>query len=115
MAEWRRKPRHRNPGPWLWPILRGVPVVCQSKPILLGLNAYTSAVKHTIAALEVGDCFVVNGYPQKARKASDGRSLDLRATALQPSREVKQYAKDFGYKIKCRTIGRGVVMVWRVA
>lgn len=114
MAEWRARPERWKDRPWTWPILRGVPVPPQSKPVLGRLDVYSTAVKHTMAALEVGDAFMVNGYPQKTGKARDGRN-SLRATSLQPSREVRGYAREFGYRIKCRTVGRGVVMVWRVA
>jgi hypothetical protein len=112
---WRERPERWKDRPWTWPILRGVPVPVQSKPVLGRLDVWTTAVKHTMAALDVGDAFLVNGYPQQSGKAKDGRRQSLRATSLQPSREVRQYAREFGYGIKCRTVGRGVVMVWRTA
>lgn len=105
MADWKPRPRRWETRQWHWPILKGVPIPkAMREPA--GYNVVYRALKPTIAAMEVGDCIVLAGWA-----AQPG----VYKAAQQPGREVKGYAKDFGYKIKCRTVGRGVVMVWRVA
>lgn len=108
-AEWRLSPdeRTRDGAPWTWPVLRGVPVPRQVRPARV--EGSRLALKHTLATLAVGECFAVNGYPQKS-----GRTA-LQTTSLQVAREVRQYARDFGIRITCRCVGKGVVMVWRTA
>lgn len=110
MTAWKPRPREWKARPWVWPILHGVPVPPQYKP--LRAEAVAMGIKHTLAALEVGECFVVNGYGQKA---ADGRQGLAHRTSLQVANDVRRLARDFGIRITCRTVGRGVVMVWRTA
>ncbi len=103
MAEWKPRPHRWEGGDWLWPVVRGVPVPLKGKAVSAKVPQNGRAIKATMARLEVGDAMFVQGYP-------NGTS-----TALAPDQRVRQYARDFGYRITCRTVGRGVVMVWRVA
>lgn len=101
-AAWRERPHRWEGGDWLWPILHGVPIPAKGKVITAHLPQNGRAIKATMAALQEGDAMFVQGYPNGS------------PTSLAPDHCVREYARDFGYRIVCRTVGRGVIMVWRV-
>lgn len=100
---WVDRPGRWQGKPWVWPVLQGVPVPKKGRRRTAELAKGPRGIKATVGSLQVGDAMFVRGV------------LVTSPTALGLPQHMREYIAAFGYEVRWRTVGPGVVMVWRTA